>query len=233
VIILAIDQSTAVGSAAVLRNTDVRAECAWREQDVRNQHLFTALPHLLTRAGTELGAVDLFAVGRGPGAFSGIRISLSAVRGLALPRGKPVHALTSSEALAWDVWRESGLSPILVAGDARRDRLWAALFAASPDGIRAEQPVRLLPREQLPSLLASAAVVVTPDWDRIGELLERHAPPSVRLTPENRVPRARIVGERAWLRVQAGLHSDPLTPLYLHPSVFAEPRFVPAAPPNA
>lgn len=224
-LILSIDQSTPAGSAAILRDADVLAEHTWSEGDARNHRIFALLPRMLADAGLRLPDMDLYAVGRGPGAFSGIRMSISAVQGMALPGKTPVQALPSCEAIAWDVWTETRLTPIAIAGDARRSRLWLAVFHATDAGLRLARPVALVPTAEAADALRESAVAASPDWNRIGADLNRAAPVGVRILAEDRVPRARVVGELARQRVLAGTQSDPCTPLYLHPSVFVEPRF--------
>ncbi|MFC1462656.1 tRNA (adenosine(37)-N6)-threonylcarbamoyltransferase complex dimerization subunit type 1 TsaB, partial [Verrucomicrobiota bacterium] len=98
--LLAIEQSTSVGSIALLDDTRVLSEESWTETRGRAGNLFEMLPRILEAASRTVADIDLFAIGLGPGSFSGLRTSLSAVNHLALPGRKPVLGIPSAQALA-------------------------------------------------------------------------------------------------------------------------------------
>src|SRR3989442_1199242 len=86
---LAIDTSTARGSVALLRDEQPVAE-----ETFERDGLFAALQRL------NPSHFDLIVVGTGPGSFTGIRAGIAAAKGLALPQGRPVKAVSSFDALA-------------------------------------------------------------------------------------------------------------------------------------
>jgi tRNA threonylcarbamoyladenosine biosynthesis protein TsaB len=232
-LILAVDQSSALCGLALLEDGRPLAEDTWPGDRSRGQDLYARLPRLLERGGRALTAVDAFAVGLGPGAFSALRTSLSYFQALALPDPKPVIGVESAAAMAWDAWRETAQAPVAVVGDARRERLWAARFDPSTaDGMPVRADYVLLKVEELAAFLAPARVAVTPHWERIGGLLRANAHAGLRVVEGSRSPAASSVGELAALRMQAGVAasapSAPLTPVYLFPPVSVAPRF-PAA----
>ena len=94
--IFTIELSSRFGSIAVLENGEVTVEKSWEENFKNRQQLFDAMAEL----ETDWESIDLFAVGRGPGAFSGMRIGFTVVNSLAAPLQKPVYALNSGAALA-------------------------------------------------------------------------------------------------------------------------------------
>src|SRR5690349_6667536 len=97
---LALDTSTLVGTVAVLEDGALRAE--W-SASVRASHGETLLPELartLAQAGLTLAQIDLFAVGLGPGSFTGVRIGVATAKGLALAERKPIVGITSLQVLA-------------------------------------------------------------------------------------------------------------------------------------
>jgi tRNA threonylcarbamoyladenosine biosynthesis protein TsaB len=225
-IILAIDQSSAFSSIALLRDDVVIAGREWDEKGMRNQYVFTALPELLSEASVSLADIDMFAVGLGPGAFSGLRISLSALRGIALPTQKPVFGVSSAEAIARSIALKNGRTEIAVIGDARRGLFWLGRFNVSDNsGSRSAPALTLAKPDALSSLIKADATVVSPDWDRIGQTLGEILPATVKLIKEKRVPSAKVVGQLAYRKSVSGEPSLPLLPIYLHPPVFVPPSF--------
>jgi len=266
-IILAIDQSSSFSSIALLKDDVVIAGKEWDEKGMRNQYVFTALPELLSEDSISLADIDMFAVGLGPGAFSGLRISLSALRGIALPTQKPVFGVSSAEAIARSIALDNGCTEIAVVGDARRSLFWLARFDATSDSgsqsipaprggksrnlilegcapsqpaLTEQRPPTTSPQEcvisyrnaltlakpdELASLVKADATVVSPDWDRIGQMLGESLPATAKLIKEKRVPSAKVVGQLAYRKSMSGETSLPLNPIYLHPPVFVPPRF--------
>jgi tRNA threonylcarbamoyladenosine biosynthesis protein TsaB len=94
--------------------------------------LLPALEKLLFLTGITMGQIDLLACTTGPGSFTGVRIGVSTVKGLALATGKPIVGISTLEALAMNAFPYPGLiCPLL---DARRDQVYAGLYRMGPDG---------------------------------------------------------------------------------------------------
>lgn len=206
--IFAIELSSKFGSIAVLEKNEVIAEKRWEENFKNRQQLFDAMAEL----GTSWDAVDLFVVGRGPGAFSGMRIGFTVVNALAAPLKKRVYALNSGSALA----AQCGAEKTVVVGDARRNKVWAGLFS----GVELEGEFRLMERDELAGFVPADALVVSPDQDRLAELLAEF-----RGLEEPRFPTAGTLGQLVYDRFMKGTESEAFEPLYMHPPVFIAPRF--------
>ena len=99
----AIDQYNARCSVALIHNHDLTPEESWQYSRVDNRHLFNVLPGFLSTCDVRPSQIDLFGVGLGPGSFTGLRISISALLSMALPYRKPVRGISSGEAIAWAV----------------------------------------------------------------------------------------------------------------------------------
>jgi len=223
-VVLALEHSTSVSSVALLRGARLLASESWEETHVRNQRVFAVIGNLLRQAVVPPSQVDLVAVGLGPGAFSGVRIALSAARGFALPGSVPVVGIASSEALAWDIWQQTGTAPILVVGDARRNMLWLQKFVATCAAIRAESSPQLIPSDRLPTAITPPGILVSPDYIKLAPVFEVLARKNVEILRERRTPRAETVGLLALEKHLSGEAGLPLRPIYLHPPVFVEPR---------
>lgn len=208
--IFAIELSSRMGSIARYEKGQVVAEETWEETFKNRQQLFDAMGGLVD----DWDAIDVFAVGRGPGAFSGMRIGFSVINSLAAPGGKPVYALNSGAALASQFDAER----VAVVGDARRNKVWAGVFA----GDELEKEFALMERDELSAFIPAETLVVSPDHDRIEELLSGFR------TMENPAPvfpTAAKLAELVSMRLESGIESEKFEPLYMHPPVFIKPRF--------
>tara|TARA_R110002110_G_scaffold406084_5_gene625648 strand:+ start:15583 stop:16227 length:645 start_codon:yes stop_codon:yes gene_type:complete len=125
--LLAFDTSAAHCAAALLWRGKIVASVREEMSKGQAERLMPLLAGMLAGAGLgwrDLGAV---AVGIGPGNFTGIRIAVSAARGLALGLGKPAIGVSQFEALALGLPR-----PLIVAEDARRGAVYVQGFGAPP-----------------------------------------------------------------------------------------------------
>ncbi len=208
--IFAIELSSRFGSIALIEDGTLVAEKSWEENFKNRQQLFDAMASL----DVEWSRVDVFAVGRGPGAFSGMRIAFSVANSLAAPDGKRVYALNSGAAVA----AQCGSKLTAVVGDARRKQVWAGVFK----GVELEKEFELMALEELGNFIPEGAMVASPDHDRLEALL---APFNLPENPGTAFPTAGTLGALVHQRLENGVDTEPLEPLYMHPPVFIEPRF--------
>ena len=122
-LILAADTSLPLLSVALVNDDLLVGTVTLEGKGSRNEKLLPAIDWLLTEANVERGAVELLAVTRGPGSFTGVRIGLATMQGLALAIGKPVCAMSTHEAIAHG---EEGR--VAVVDDAGRGELYVSLF---------------------------------------------------------------------------------------------------------
>ena len=135
--ILALDTATENCSAALWQDGRLSA-C---EELLARGHAERILPmvdELLREAGVELAAVDAIAFGRGPGAFTGVRLAASVTQGLAFGAGLPVVPVSDLAALAQRVLDgEPAAERVLVCNDARMQELYWGCFERQADGLAA------------------------------------------------------------------------------------------------
>lgn len=209
-LILALDQCTADASLALLRDGTVLETRTWTDTRSRTQRLFDEIPDLLASHDTGPDQLDAFAVDLGPGNYAGLRISLSAARGMSLPGGKPVWGVSSGEVLAASRLAQDDVATVVAAGDARRGRVWIGRFTRGETGPVLMEDYRLLPMAELPGFdFGPDAVLVTPDWDRIGAELRGLSLPAVRIEGTACRPSADDVARIAWRKAQAGRPRPP------------------------
>jgi tRNA threonylcarbamoyladenosine biosynthesis protein TsaB len=138
VIILALDTTTKDGSIAVLHDATIRVERVGNASLTHGQRLPAELAAALTEASVRVDDVDLLAVAAGPGSFTGLRVGIATIQGIAMGQRKRVVPVSALEALARAAVNAD--RPIGAWMDAQRKEVFAALYA--PDA-RAEliQPV--------------------------------------------------------------------------------------------
>jgi tRNA threonylcarbamoyladenosine biosynthesis protein TsaB len=124
---LSVDTTADFGSIALADQTGVREEVLLHAPEGFSQVLFGAVEALLARQRVSLSEIELFAGASGPGSFTGVRVGLSAIKGLAEVRGKRVVAVSNLEALA--EFGESNARVTVI--DARRGEVYAALYDAA------------------------------------------------------------------------------------------------------
>lgn len=132
--LLAIDTTSESGSIAITEGERVIEEVAIESPDGFGHILFDEILRLLARHGLPLAQLDGFAAAAGPGSFTGVRVGLTAVKGLAEANGKQVVAVSNLQALAFFGARPLR-APIL---DARRGEIYGALYDASLQPVREE-----------------------------------------------------------------------------------------------
>ncbi|GMG87610.1 tRNA (adenosine(37)-N6)-threonylcarbamoyltransferase complex dimerization subunit type 1 TsaB [Biformimicrobium ophioploci] len=169
--ILAIDSSSGACSVALLDGEAVTERFSAELRD-HTRRILPMVDELLAGAGLKLSDLDAFAVGRGPGSFTGIRIAISCIQGLAFACSKPVVPVSSLAALARGA-RRRNLAPadavVVPALDARMQEVYCAAYdgqelsAIAADGVMApERAAELVSRL---SAEGRPVVGVGPGWN--------------------------------------------------------------------
>jgi tRNA threonylcarbamoyl adenosine modification protein YeaZ len=130
-LILGADTSLPLLSVALVRDGKTIGAVALEGKGSRNEKLLPAVDWLLGESGVDRAAIDLFAVTRGPGSFTGVRIGLATVQGLALVLGRPVCAVSTHEAIALG----SGNGDVTVVDDAGRGEYYVSEFASGAETV--------------------------------------------------------------------------------------------------
>lgn len=125
--ILAVDAAGKTAAVAVLRDEALPCELFCDNGMTHSETLLPMIDEALTRCGLTVADIDLFGVTAGPGSFTGLRIGLAAVKGLALPAQTPCAGVSTLEALAYGV---CGTGTVIGALDARRGQVYWAAFDA-------------------------------------------------------------------------------------------------------
>lgn len=130
--ILAIESSAKAASAAVCRDSFLIAQAYQNSGMTHSTTLMPMCESLLAGAGLTLKDIDLIACAQGPGSFTGLRIGLSAAKGLAWADEIPCIGVSTLEAMAWNACAVRGV--LCCAMDARRGQVYNALFESDGRG---------------------------------------------------------------------------------------------------
>ncbi|MGY4328805.1 tRNA threonylcarbamoyl adenosine modification protein YeaZ [Bradyrhizobium sp. LB7.2] len=130
-LILAIDTALEACAAAVL-DTDAGQLLAQEQLLMKRGHAEALMPmiaRVMLSANLAFTSLDRIAVTMGPGSFTGLRVGISAARGLALAAKRPAVGLTTLSAYAATVVGQSGTAPVISAIDARHDHIYFQIVA--------------------------------------------------------------------------------------------------------
>jgi tRNA threonylcarbamoyladenosine biosynthesis protein TsaB len=229
-VLLAMETSGDVCSVAVMREGRLFAEHIFRHGMHLSEHLTGHIDAVLREAECQLAEISAFAVGIGPGSFTGTRIGVMTVKTLATVLGVPIYGVEGLLAMAAEY---AGAGEVIVPMlPCRTDIVYTGMYGVVEGKVNV--------------IAAPAAVAVSELTDTLaaengrgalfcGEAIERYRPVlTANLVGRRaisfgrvRCPRAAIIGEIAWQRHQTGdVGEDPLTvlPLYISPPPITMPK---------
>jgi len=157
-LLLAIETATRIASVALLRGDAPIAELNGAEGSAAAESLLPAIDRLLREHDTAPADLDAFAVSIGPGSFTGLRVGLATLKGLAFGSDRPVACVPTLAALAETALRRD--RPVVALLDARRGEAYAAVYDLAEDGPRPRLAEGVYGREELMAQLPPACVLV-------------------------------------------------------------------------
>jgi tRNA threonylcarbamoyl adenosine modification protein YeaZ len=209
--VLAIDTALGACSAAVLDTRHVAVVASESLPLVRGhaEAIMPLIARVMDQAGIEFSDLDRIAVTTGPGSFTGLRVGISAARGIALAAGKPAVGLSTLAGFAAPHIAEDDSSAVVVAIDARHEHVYLQMFG--PGGRTVIAP-RIAPlREAVRAATSSPSRIVGSGAELIVALWPASEPPPV-LVEQGAAP---DIGWIARLGAAAADGQAPPKPLYL------------------
>ena len=131
--ILAIDSSAISAGCAIVDDGNLIAESFVRVGLTHSETLLPMVSNTLANAKLTADDIDCYAVSSGPGSFTGIRIGVASVKGMAFASGTPCVGVSTLEAIAWSCVAQDGV--ICAVMDARRQQVYNALFTSDGQDI--------------------------------------------------------------------------------------------------
>ncbi|HET6633238.1 MAG TPA: tRNA (adenosine(37)-N6)-threonylcarbamoyltransferase complex dimerization subunit type 1 TsaB [Rhodanobacteraceae bacterium] len=217
--LLALETSTEWCSVALLQG-DRLSE---RSEQAPRRHAELVLPMaqaLLDEAGLARGQLDGIAVGRGPGAFTGVRLGVAVAQGLAFALDLPVVPVSSLAALAMQAPADDALVAAVI--DARMAEVYAGAFRWTPAGlVEPADAERVVAPQALTWPAAPAWSAIGSGWAAYPDELAARLQPAPRWRDTDACPQARDVARLAapLLRAGAGVAPQDALPVYLRDKV--------------
>lgn len=184
--ILAVDTSAVTASAAVMRDGAIAGQVSFTNGLTHSQTLMPMVDYVLKGAGLTAGDMDIFAVSSGPGSFTGLRIGVGTVKGLAYACGKNCVGVSTLKALAYNIApTDRMIVPIM---DARRNQVYTAAYRCSGDTVTEVSAPSAMDIAELCGRLKENVIFVgdgvAPYMEKIRTLMggrAEFAPPQLRL----------------------------------------------------
>jgi tRNA threonylcarbamoyladenosine biosynthesis protein TsaB len=210
--LLAVETSTLAGGVALLDGERLVAEYLLDVGIAHSERLMAAVDRVLADARWTARDLAGLAVAVGPGSFTGLRIAVSTVKGLALALRLPIAAVPTLDAMATAVpWASLPVCPVL---DARKGEVYASRYHWEDGVMRRDWEYVALPPEALAARLSEPTLLI---GDGAAGIASVHG----RLLPSpQRLPSPACVGALGLAQLRAGetVSAAALSPLYLRPS---------------
>jgi len=210
--VLAVETSTLAGGAALLDGDLVVGEYVLDVSATHSERLMGAVDRLLTDVGWTVRDLEGLAVSVGPGSFTGLRLGLSTVKGLALALAIPIAAVPTLDAMA--ALLPFAALPVCPVLDARKREVYASLYRWDGTGMRREWDYLAIAPGDLSGRLDEPVIVLGDGAEQID------SPYAQRIRPPRRGPSPACVGALGHARLAIGdtVAAADLVPIYLRPS---------------
>jgi tRNA threonylcarbamoyladenosine biosynthesis protein TsaB len=217
--ILALDSTAVVGTVALCEDEKLVAHYTLNTGNTHSQTLLPMIESVLRSAEWEIDDIDLFAVSQGPGSFTGVRIGIATVKGLAFGKNIPCAGVSTLDALAYNLRCFNGIiCPVM---NARRAQVYNALFSCR-DGVLtrlcSDRAISIAELDEELAGMDEPVYLVGDGYDVTAEGLSKTA---IRPVPEEmRVQSGYSVAMCGLAAYKNGDATDDITlaPVYLRPS---------------
>lgn len=214
--ILALETATKAGSIAITDENIFISEVRVDVSTAHAERVMNSIIWLLKSSNVSVNEIDAFAVSIGPGSFTGLRIGLSTIKGLAFSTKKPIMPVSTLDAMARRFpFSSYDICPML---DARKNEVYTALYKWENNACMkvgpemAAEPAEFLKTIKNPTIFMGDGAIKYKSL--ITEIVKAYAifPPSSLMTPA-----ASSVAEIAFEKLRGGTKTDPISliPLYI------------------
>jgi len=215
--ILSIDSSTEKLGVAVSDQGHTINYAHLQESFRHSKRIIGLIDRVLKKSKTALADIDVYAIGTGPGSFTGLRIGLATIKAFAVTFAKPVVAVPSFDVIAQNV---SGVDTrVQLIYDAKKENVYYAEYFPGKGILARRGRIRLVPRKRLVSVLKKNAKIIG-DGICENDLREIFKTHRLSLTPKRLwYPDIRRQAPLAWQKYlnNETVSYESLEPLYLYP----------------
>jgi tRNA threonylcarbamoyladenosine biosynthesis protein TsaB len=218
--VLGIDTSTSYGSVGLMDDGEVISDYLLNISVTHSERLLGAIEFILREARCPIGEIDGWAVSLGPGSFTGLRIGVSTVKGLAFATGKPVAGVYTLDVLASQIAPTSYLiCPIL---DARKQEVYTAFYRYEEgNSLKRQSDYQAIRPEDLVKKIKEHTIFLGDGVKTYGDFLLNSLPSLAIFPPAPlNVSHGSMVAKLGFKLLQKGERLDlsNFAPLYIRPS---------------
>ena len=218
-IVLAVDTATESCSVAIVNQSHILSEINLNPRQTHSKHLMPAIDHSLAMANLNASDLQGLAVTRGPGSFTGLRIGISTVKGLAVALNLPLVSVSTLDALAMQAAAPGFLvCPVL---DARKKEVYSATYRLCGGQVKQTGPESVMSPQTLSQSIDEPSIWVGSGATLYRDLLLAPEKPKRFLAPQSQhLIRATTVAQLAMPALRSGQTMDVATfePVYIRQS---------------
>lgn len=216
-IVLAVDSSSKVATAALIKDGNLLSEITLNDKREHSVILMSLIQDLLTDNNLTINDIDGYVVSKGPGSFTGLRIGMATVKGLSFGSKKPYVSVSSLDALALSVSNFDGIiCPVM---DALRNSVYTALYKSSNNKLEKITEYSALDLDELIDLIKSKnekVIFIGDGLDKYKDYLSENCPNCYFPPSHLNIVRASALGEIGFEMLNNNIFDDANSaPFYL------------------
>jgi tRNA threonylcarbamoyladenosine biosynthesis protein TsaB len=217
--LLAIDTATQSCGMAIVVDGVVQTELILSHRGTHSRQILVAIDALFSLSEFSLAQIDAFAVTRGPGSFTGLRIGISTIKGLSLAAGKPIIGISSLDVLAHQAGGD--ITRVCSMIDARRNEIYWCIYRREGSRLTPLTSEQVGPLDRMARQIDDACVFVGNAVTLYERLLPRLVKPAIQWVPDaDNAIRPAVLARLAWRRFVKGDVDavETFAPVYLRKS---------------
>ncbi len=220
-LVLSVDSSYSTATCALIKDDKILAEINLNDKKQHSVILMRLIDSILKEYEIDINDIDAFIISRGPGSFTGLRIGMATLKGLAFASKKPLISVSTLDALAYNSISFQGIiCPIM---DALRDNIYTCLYKNENNNLTPLIKEQCLNINELITILKEQTLPIIFVGDGVAkhkEFLQENIPNSFFAPNHSNFPKASSVGELGIKKINDGVieNIDSINPIYLRKS---------------
>ena len=220
-LVLSVDSSYSTATCALIKDDKILAEIYLNDKKQHSVILMRLIDSILKEYEIDINDIDAFIISRGPGSFTGLRIGMATLKGLAFASKKPLISVSTLDALAYNSISFQGIiCPIM---DALRDNIYTCLYKNENNNLTPLIKEQCLNINELVTILKEQTLPIIFIGDGVAkhkEFLQENIPNSFFAPNHSNFPKASSVGELGIKKINDGVieNIDSINPIYLRKS---------------
>ena len=220
-LVLSVDSSYSTATCALIKDDKILAEINLNDKKQHSVILMRLIDSILKEYEIDINDIDAFIISRGPGSFTGLRIGMATLKGLAFASKKPLISVSTLDALAYNSISFQGIiCPIM---DALRDNIYTCLYKNENNNLTPLIKEQCLNINELVTILKKQTLPIIFVGDGVAkhkEFLQENIPNSFFAPNHSNFPKASSIGELGIKKINDGVieNIDSINPIYLRKS---------------